>query len=99
MVAAREPQAASVETAAAEADAGAALAKLGLAATGALALEACGGDSGSSGGGTPPPVLSRTQASRVLSQSAIGYTLAVIASGSTSGIDLRLTAQVALARP
>ena len=52
MVAAREPQAARVaqETAAAETDAGAALAKLGLAATGALALEACGGGGGSLGG-------------------------------------------------
>ena len=101
MVAAREPQAASVaqETAAAEADAGAALAKLGLAATGALALEACGGGSGSSGGGTPPPVLSSTQASRFLSQSAIGYSHADITSVSTSGIDAWLTAQFAMARP
>src|SRR5438046_9780688 len=101
MVATREPRVASVaqETAAAEADAGAALAKLGLAATGALALEACGGDSGSSGGGTPPPVLSSTQASRFLSQSAIGYSHADIASVSTSGIDAWLTAQFAMARP
>jgi hypothetical protein len=36
------------ETAVAEADAGAVLAKPGLAATAALALEACGGGSGSS---------------------------------------------------
>src|SRR6267378_1925689 len=101
MVAAREPQAASVaqETAAAEADAGAALAKLGLAATGALALEACGGGSGSSSGGTPPPVLSSTQASRFLSQSSIGYSHADITSVSTSGIDAWLTAQFAMARP
>lgn len=101
MVAAREPQAASVaqETAAAEADAGAALGKLGLAATGALALEACGGGSGSSGGGTPPPVLSSTQASRFLSQSAIGYSHADVTSVSTSGIDAWLTAQFAMARP
>src|SRR6266581_4665385 len=101
MVAAREPQAASVaqEAAAAEADAGAALAELGLAATSALALEACGGGSGSSGGGTPPPVLSSTQASRFLSQSAIGYSHADITSVSTSGIDAWLTAQFAMARP
>src|SRR5258708_30687671 len=106
MVAAREPQAASVaqETATAEADAGAALAKLGLAATGALALEACGGGSGSSGGGssgggTPPPVLSSTQASRFLSQSAIGYSHADIPSVSTSGIAAWLTAQFPMARP
>src|SRR5258708_24550329 len=100
MVAAREPQAASVaqETAAAEADAGAALAKLGLAATGALALEACGGG-GSSGGGIPPPVMPSTQASRFLSQSAIGYSHADITSVSTPGIDALLTAQFPMARP
>jgi uncharacterized protein (DUF1800 family) len=95
MVAAREPQAASVaqETAAAEADAGAALAKPGLAATGALALEACGSGSDSSG------VLSSTEASRFLSQSAIGYSHADITNVSTSGIDAWLTAQFATARP
>src|SRR5258708_19209446 len=100
MVAAREPQAASVaqETAAAEADAGAALAKLGLAATGALALEACGGG-GSSGGGIPPPVMPSTQASRFLSQSAIGYRHADITSVSTSGIAAWLTPHFPLARP
>src|SRR3977135_4641787 len=94
MVAAREPQGASVaqETAAAEADAGAALAKLGLAAAGALVLEACGGGSGSSGGGTPPPVLSSTQASRFLSQSAIGYSHADITSVSPPRTTTRLTA-------
>src|SRR3989475_46637 len=101
MVAAREPQAASVaqETAAAEADAGAALAKLGLAATAALALEACGGAGVSSRGGTPRPVLSSTQASRFLSQSPIGYSHADITSVSTSGIDAWITAQFAMARP
>jgi len=53
MVAAREPQAASVaqETAAAEADAGAALAKTGTCGHWRACLGACGGGSGSSGGG------------------------------------------------
>src|SRR5258708_4619694 len=66
MVATLEPQAASVaqETAAAEADAGAALAKLGPAATGALALEACGGG-GAPGRRSPPPRSPRPQAPRV----------------------------------
>src|SRR5712671_2966270 len=101
MVAAREPQAAEVarETADAETDAGASLARPGLAAAGALALEACGGGGGSSGGGTPPPVLSGTQASRFLSQSAIGYSHADIASVSISGIDPWLSAQFGMARP
>src|SRR5499427_2259612 len=99
MVAAHEPQIVSVsrETAAAEADAGTTLAKPGLAATVTLALEACGG--GSSGGGTPPPMLSDTQASRFLSQSAIGYSHTDITSVSISGIDAWLTAQFAMARP
>ena len=87
------------ETAVAEADVGAALANLGLAAAGALALEACGSGGGSSGGGTTPPVLSTTQASRFLSQSAIGYSHADITSVSNSGIDAWLTAQFAMARP
>src|SRR5215471_14882150 len=101
MVAAPEAQAASVsqEIAAAETDTGATLANLGLAAAGALVLEACGSGGGSSGGGTPPPVLSETQASRFLSQSAIGYSHADITSVSTSGIDDWLTAQFAMARP
>jgi len=43
--------------------------------------------------------LSSTQASRFLSQSAIGYGHADIASVSTSGIDAWLTAQFAMARP
>src|SRR5439155_26788595 len=51
------------------------------------------------GGGTPPPVLSSTQASRFLSQSAIGYSHADITSVSTSGIHAWLTAQFAMARP
>src|SRR5262252_3044474 len=99
MVAAHEPQIVSVsrETAAAEADAGTTLAKPGLAATVTLALEACGGGS-SSGGGTPP-VLSETQASRFLSQSAIGYSHADITSVSDSGIDDWLSSQFAMARP
>src|SRR5258708_30601321 len=98
MVAAREPQAASVaqEIAAAEADAGASLAKLGLAGTGALALEACGGGSDSSGGGTPPALLSSTLASRLLSQSAIGYSHRDLNSVSTSHIDSWRTALFAI---
>src|SRR5262245_38049704 len=100
MVTPLEPQAASVslETAPAEPDAGAALANPGLAAAGALALQACGTGGGSSGGGTPP-VLSETQVSRFLSQSAIGYSHADITSVSTAGIDDWLTAQFAMARP
>src|SRR6476646_2447680 len=101
MVPAREPQAASVaqETAAAKVDSSVALAKPGLVAAGALALEACGGGSGSSGGDTPPPVLSGTQASRFLSQSAIGYSHGDITNVSNSGIDDWLTAQFAMPRP
>jgi uncharacterized protein (DUF1800 family) len=103
MIAARKAQAARVarETAAAEADAGAAPTKAGLAATGALALEACGGGGGgdSSGSGTPPPELTSTQASRFLSQSAIGYSHADIRTVSASGIDPWLTDQFAMARP
>src|SRR5215471_19973214 len=99
MVATREPEVASVsqEAAAAEADSGAARARPGLAATVALALEACGGGGGSSGDGTP--VLSDTQASRFLSQSAIGYSHADITSVSISGIDAWLAAQFAMPRP
>src|SRR5258708_11864206 len=95
MVAAREPQAASVaqETAAAEADAGAALAKLGLAATGALALEACGGG-GSSRGGIPPPLMPTTHASRFLSQSPLRHSPTHITNLSTSAIHAWLTPPV-----
>src|SRR5262249_15969205 len=100
MVAAREPQAASVsqETEAAEADAAAAVGKLLPAAAGALTLEACG-SGGSSGGDAPPPVLSGAQASRFLSQSAIGYSHTDITSVSNSGVEAWLTAQFAIARP
>ena len=78
-------------------DDGAGLAKLGLAAAAALALEACG--SSSPGGGTTPPALSETQASRFLSQSAIGYSHADVTSVSNSGIDAWLAAQFAMPRP
>ena len=92
------PQAAGVAQETSGMDDGAGLAKLGLAAAAALALEACG-SSGSSGGGATPPVLSETQASRFLSQSAIGYSHADITSVSISGIDAWLAAQFAMPRP
>src|SRR5215831_15730852 len=92
------PQVAGVAQETSGMDDGAGLAKLGLAAAAALALEACGSSS-SSGGGTTPPMLSNAQASRFLSQSAIGYSHADITSVSTSGIDAWLTAQFALPRP
>ena len=79
-----------------------------LAAT--LALEACGdGGTGSTGGGTSSGggstgggvvvTLSNTQASRVLSQSAIGYSKADITGLATTGISAWLTSQFAIARP
>ncbi len=105
-VAARAPLQADIDRgpAAPDPDADAGFAKLALVAGGALALDACGGGGGTSGGGSggggpPPPVLSGTQASRFLAQSAIGYSHAEITTVSTSGIDAWLSAQLALARP
>ena len=58
-----------------------------LAATGLLALAACGGPAGSPGGGAPVPAptpvptvtpITSKQASRFLSQAAIGYSRADI---------------------
>ncbi len=81
----------------------ASLAPLSLAA---LAVAGCssGGGGGSSGGtsggtGSPPPTLAEVQASRFLSQAAIGYSRADIRSVANSGIDAWLTAQFATARP
>ncbi len=87
------------ESAAPDADAHATLARLGLTAAGALALDACGDGGGSSAVAPPPPALSTVQASRFLSQSAIGYGHPDITSVSSSGIDAWLSAQFALARP
>jgi uncharacterized protein (DUF1800 family) len=71
----------------------------------ALALQGCGGGGGnggsgsSGGGGPPPPVLTGPQASRFLSQAAIGYSRADVSDVATHGIDAWLTAQFATARP
>ncbi|MEJ6012070.1 DUF1800 domain-containing protein [Novosphingobium aquae] len=77
-----------------------------LAATGTLALEACGG---ASGGSTPtpaptpapPPVvpMSSAQASRFLSQAAIGYSRADISSVVASGATGWINNQFSIARP
>ncbi len=77
-----------------------------LAATGTMALEACGGDSG---GSTPtpapaptsPPVIpmSSAQASRFLSQAAIGYSRADMSSVVASGVTGWINDQFSIARP
>jgi len=86
-----------------ERETAASLAPLSLAA---LAVAGCssgsgGGSSGGStgGGGAPPPSPAEVQASRFLSQAAIGYSHADITSVATSGIDAWLTAQFAMVRP
>jgi len=83
----------------ADGDGAATPSRLGLTALGALALDACGDGGSPSMGGPPPPAFSAVQASRFLAQSAIGYGHTDITSVSTSGIDVWLTAQFALARP
>src|SRR5437879_2118253 len=86
-----------------ERETAASLAPLSLAA---LAVAGCGSGGGSSGGssgggdgGAPPPSAAEVQASRFLSQAAIGYSHADISSVATSGIDAWLTAEFAMARP
>jgi uncharacterized protein (DUF1800 family) len=86
----------------------------GLAAAGAAALAGCGEGSGGSGGGgtgggggpaptpspTPTPVaLTSAQASRFLSQAAIGHSRADITALTNSSINAWLNSQFALARP
>ena len=84
---------------------------VGLAAAGSMALAACGdGSSGgiSGGGGTPTPsptptptvaALTQTQASRFLSQAAIGYAKADITGLASSNINTWITNQIAMPRP
>ncbi len=80
-----------------------------LASASALALAACG-DGGSGGGGTPTPspaptptptvaALTQTQASRFLSQAAIGYGKADVTSLASSSFSAWITSQMALPRP
>jgi len=74
---------------------------LTLAPAGTLVLDACGGNGGSgdaSGDDVTPVVLGSTQASRFLSQAAIGYSHADITAVSTTGVDAWLTAQFAMPR-
>ncbi len=78
---------------------------LALAASGSLALAACGGGGGSSSSTNPvPPVVASqrvtaAQASRFLSQAAIGYSKADLLNLSDSGFDSWLTAQFTVLRP
>ena len=74
---------------------------VGLASAGSLALAACGGDSGSSP--TAPPVvvsqgITTTQASRFLSQAAIGYSKADVLNLSDSGVNRWLDSQFTVLR-
>ena len=78
---------------------------VGLAAGGSLALAACGGGGDSSPTQAPitPPVgrlpgMTTTQASRFLSQAAIGYSKADVLNLSDSGINRWLDAQFTLLR-
>ncbi len=77
---------------------------IGLAAAGSLALAACG-DGGSAAPPTvPPPVpvtvkVTAVQASRFLSQAAIGHSKADLLNLADSGYEAWLTAQFAVARP
>lgn len=74
-----------------------------LAAAGSLALAACG-DGGSSAPPPPPPPVvtvkvTAVQASRFLSQGAIGHSKADLLNLADSGYEAWLTAQFAVARP
>jgi uncharacterized protein (DUF1800 family) len=82
-------------------------ATLGLTVGGALLLDACGGGDGGTTGGTASSasssstsgtVLSTTQASRVLAQSAIGYAKTDITSVAQIGIDAWLNSQFSMPR-
>ena len=80
-----------------------------LAGASALALAACGGPgggSGSGGGGSPTPTPTPTitpitdkQASRFLSQAAIGYARSDIANVTSQGFAGWLNSQFGTARP
>ena len=81
------------------------LAGLALAASGSFALAACGGGDGSSSAAPPPPVtvvpsqkVTAVQASRFLSQAAIGYSKADLLNLSDSGFDAWLSAQFTIVR-
>lgn len=79
-------------------------ARVGLASAGSLALAACGGSGGDSGSSpTAPPVvasqgITTTQASRFLSQAAIGYSKADVLNLSDSGINRWLDSQFTVLR-
>lgn len=84
---------------------------LSLATAGSLALEGCGGDSGSSilptpspaptptPTPTPTPSVTGTSASRFLSQAAIGYAKSDVTAVASTGFDSWITGQFATARP
>ena len=79
-------------------------ARVGLASAGSLALAACGGGGGDSGSSpTAPPVvvsqgITTTQASRFLSQAAIGYSKADVLNLSDSGVNRWLDSQFTVLR-
>ena len=82
------------------------LGSIALAAAGSLALEACGDGGGSSPAPSPPPVpppvtvkVTAVQASRFLSQAAIGHSKADLLNLADSGYEAWLTAQFAVTRP
>ena len=79
-----------------------------LAATGLLALAACGGPAGSPGGGAPVPAptpvptvtpITSKQASRFLSQAAIGYSRADITDVTSQGFAGWMNSQFGMTRP
>ena len=78
---------------------------VGLASAGSLALTACGGGGGGDSGSSPtaPPVvvsqgITTTQASRFLSQAAIGYSKADVLNLSDSGVNRWLDGQFTVLR-
>ncbi len=82
--------------------------RAGAAAAAAATLAACGSGGSSAGGGPPLPTptptptvapLSQAQASRFLSQAAIGYGKAEITALAGSSINAWLNAQFAMPRP
>ena len=81
------------------------LGQIALAAAGTLALAACGDAGGGSAPAPPPPPppvtvkVSAVQASRFLSQGAIGHSKADLLNLADSGYEAWLTAQFAIARP
>ena len=81
------------------------LGNIALAAAGSLALAACGDGGSSSSPPAPPPAppvtvkVTAVQASRFLSQGAIGHSKADLLNLADSGYEAWLTAQFAIARP